>query len=265
MDLNFGLGAPDELRNSFTKIPARLFTDFRENGSLYHILEICFKFKAKYGWKKYDFTSQPRFDNHLNLLKIIQETMFAKGFMRKKYIFLDTSIFPPEEASQMLAIVKKLAGGELVSNIASATHIIIPDTEEVKDQSVEESRVIEKDGLKYNHLKYQPESYNELIPADKEVVGEIQGKKQVWTVYARYLRDSAKYNEWMNEIDYDPNAPPPATASSNEDVENTQGVTDKLSQSTSSSNRKKRKYIDKKRSSDEGLYFSYSIPIYNNI
>jgi SWI/SNF related-matrix-associated actin-dependent regulator of chromatin subfamily C len=251
MDLNFGLGAPDELRNSFTKLPAPLFTDFRENGSLYHILEMCFKFKAKCGWKKYDFTSQPRFDNHLNLLRMIQETMFAMRFMQKKYIFLDTSIFPLEEASQMLAIIKKLAGAELVSNITSATHVIIPDTEEVKNQTTEEIKVIEKDGLKYNHLKYQPESYNELIPADKEVIGEIQGNKQVWTVYARYLRDSAKYNEWMNEIDYDPNPPAPLTASSNEHIANTQGVTDKSSQPTSSSNRKKKKTLDKKRSSDE--------------
>lgn len=55
------------------------------------------------------------------------------------------------------------------------------------------------------HWWYTPDSWNGYIPADTapEIAEPDKRIKGPWKVYARWLQDSAKYNEWMNPIDYE--------------------------------------------------------------
>ena len=55
------------------------------------------------------------------------------------------------------------------------------------------------------HWWYFPDSYDEYVPLDDapEVVEPDKAASGPWTVYSRWVKDSAKYNEWMNPIDYE--------------------------------------------------------------
>lgn len=56
------------------------------------------------------------------------------------------------------------------------------------------------------HYWYQPDSYDEWIPAksvdSKEVVADKAPPGGRWKVTPRWVVDSEKYNEWMNPADY---------------------------------------------------------------
>ena len=55
------------------------------------------------------------------------------------------------------------------------------------------------------HWWYSPDSYDSHIPAET-APEEAEPDRKVrgpWKVYLRWLQDSAKFNEWMNPIDYE--------------------------------------------------------------
>lgn len=56
------------------------------------------------------------------------------------------------------------------------------------------------------HYWYQPDSYDEWIPAkaidSKDVVPDKAPPGGRWKVTPRWVVDSEKYNEWMNPADY---------------------------------------------------------------
>jgi len=59
--------------------------------------------------------------------------------------------------------------------------------------------------LAYVHWWFYPDSYDDWVP-QWEVEGEeeVPERKERWRVCVRWLRDSYKFNEWMNELDYEP-------------------------------------------------------------
>ena len=51
------------------------------------------------------------------------------------------------------------------------------------------------------HWWYYPDSYDEWLPAaDVEGEAEPPSCPARWRLHARFLRDSAEFNEWMNEV-----------------------------------------------------------------
>lgn len=55
------------------------------------------------------------------------------------------------------------------------------------------------------HWWYLPDSYDEWISSGTapESLEPDHGAFGPWKVYVRWLKDSHKYNEWMNPIDYE--------------------------------------------------------------
>lgn len=89
---------------------------------------------------------------------------------------------------------------------AGVTHVVMPDTEAVKAENSEDfCRTLVRNGKQaLVHWWYFPDSYDEWIAASS-VVGEEEEQEAppaVWTVYARWVRDSCTYNEWMNPLDF---------------------------------------------------------------
>jgi len=84
-------------------------------------------------------------------------------------------------------------------------------TEELESPEGEEwLRTLEKkDGKVLVHYWYYPDSYDEWLLEtssefmDPEPVPEHEG---AWNISTRWIRDSEKYNEWMNEEDYEPSS-----------------------------------------------------------
>lgn len=101
--------------------------------------------------------------------------------------------------------------GRVTSNASQATHLIHLSTEELESPEGEEwLRTLEKkDGKVLVHYWYYPDSYDEWLLEtssefmDPEPVPEHEG---AWNISTRWIRDSVKYNEWMNEEDYEPSS-----------------------------------------------------------
>lgn len=100
--------------------------------------------------------------------------------------------------------------GVIVEDHQQASHIVhvVADKRDHSDDG-EWLRTLEvKDDKVFIHHWYYPDSYDEWVAdpsgdfADPEPIPEHQGS---WNVSTRWVKDSAKYSEWMNEEDYDSN------------------------------------------------------------
>lgn len=102
----------------------------------------------------------------------------------------------------------KQVGGTVVLNEKEATHVIVQKADEETDFTEDEFvRTIEhRENKVLVHWWYYPDSYDEWLPQT-----EIQGQEDppakhegAWYLTSRFVTDSAKFNEWMNELDYEP-------------------------------------------------------------
>jgi hypothetical protein len=193
----------DDIKNSFTKFPAHLFREYGESGALYHILKTCFEFKSESGWQSFDFNSNAV--SGVNLLERISNTLVDHGFIVVKRIFIETQ--DVRQFESVLSVIKKLGRAEFVADSLSATHIVSETPDYLKENEVSiAARTYEtENGRKYAHFLYQPDSNDQLL--DNNISSNVDvdtvTPKSVWHVYSRYITDSAKFGEWMNEHDYD--------------------------------------------------------------
>jgi SWI/SNF related-matrix-associated actin-dependent regulator of chromatin subfamily C len=101
--------------------------------------------------------------------------------------------------------------GTITSDPKQATHIVHHSQEELESPEGEEwLRTLEKKGGRVLvHYWYYPDSYDEWLLEtssefmDPEPVPEHAGP---WNISSRWVRDSERYNEWMNEEDYEPSS-----------------------------------------------------------
>lgn len=105
-------------------------------------------------------------------------------------------------------IVTKL-GGDTVSDedAPGVTHIVVPfgpagDPDDGQTYLRAQER---QGGLVRVHWWYLPDSYDEWIPAMSapEELQPDRPRRGPWRVYARWILDSEKHNEWMNPVDYE--------------------------------------------------------------
>jgi len=98
--------------------------------------------------------------------------------------------------------------GNIVEDPSKATHVISKSTTESTETVADEEwyRTLEKKGNMVSlHWWYYPDSYDKWVEsrpefADPEPPPDHSGS---WKVSERWLRDSVKFNEWMNEEDYE--------------------------------------------------------------
>ncbi|KAF9113987.1 hypothetical protein BGX27_000380 [Mortierella sp. AM989] len=193
------------------RIPAKIFRcdTITSNSPIYKALKAAYEYRHSQGWRRWDLSSLARKSQNLELVSHIRSELVSQGIIKNPIVAFDDSI-GEEERERLEASVERL-GGSTVSDMTKATHIIHHSSEELESPEGEEwLRTLEKkDGKVLVHYWYYPDSYDEWLLEtssefmDPEPVPEHTG---AWNISARWIRDSEKYNEWMNEEDYEPSS-----------------------------------------------------------
>ncbi|KAF9585121.1 hypothetical protein BGW38_003798 [Lunasporangiospora selenospora] len=235
------------------RIPAKVFRseNITPDSPLYKILKSAYEFRIKQGWRRWDLTSQTKKTQNLELIIHIRRELVSSSMVKNPAVAFDDSV-SNEDKEKLGAAVERM-GGTIVKDPKQASHIIHHSAEELESPEGEEwLRTLEKkDGRVLVHYWYYPDSYDEWLLEtssefmDPEPVPEHTG---AWNISTRWVRDSEKYNEWMNEEDYEP------SSDQNTDQESTTGSPAPSSHRFSS----KRDFSDKSESSSKRVKRSSS-------
>ncbi|KAF9350397.1 hypothetical protein BGX26_011419 [Mortierella sp. AD094] len=193
------------------RIPAKIFRcdTITSNSPIYKALKAAYEYRHSQGWRRWDLSSPARKNQNLELVSHIRSELVSQGIIKNPIVAFDDSI-GEDERERLEASVERL-GGSVTLDTSKATHIIHHSSEELESPEGEEwLRTLEKkDGKVLVHYWYYPDSYDEWLLEtssefmDPEPVPEHAG---AWSISARWVRDSEKYNEWMNEEDYEPSS-----------------------------------------------------------
>jgi SWI/SNF related-matrix-associated actin-dependent regulator of chromatin subfamily C len=142
-----------------------------------------------------------------DLVLRIRQELLRSGHLLRPRIFIRPDC---PNASLLRHTVTKL-GAELAhaEDAPGVTHVICPyGPKGDPDDGQEYLRTLEvAGGAAKVHWWYLPDSYDEWLPAaaaPADVEPELKPPGgRPWKVYVRFITDSEKYNEWMNEADYE--------------------------------------------------------------
>ncbi|KAF9146934.1 hypothetical protein BGX30_000018 [Mortierella sp. GBA39] len=193
------------------RIPAKIFrTDTITTGSpLYKALKAAYEYRLAQGWRRWDLGSMARKTQNVELVAHIRNHLVSEGVIKNPVVAFDSSV--PEDEREKLELSLERLGGTATNDIRHATHVVHHSSEELESPEGEEwLRTLEKkDGKVLVHYWYYPDSYDEWLLEttsefmDPEPVPEHSG---AWSISTRWIKDSDKYNEWMNEEDYEPSS-----------------------------------------------------------
>ncbi|CDF33047.1 unnamed protein product [Chondrus crispus] len=213
MDEHFGRTAKPETRTKLTMFPTSIFADFSEFGPLCALLKVCFRYAAEHGLLPLNFDDASKEDDLLRLIFHAEKTLKKDHFFRVIKIFISPLI--EQEESESLRATAQRHGAAVVSNSHVATHLIYPDPDGTRENQTDGQalvRVLERTDFRgetfaFLHWLHHPDSYNDWVPAS-EILGHVyiprrRKEREQWHVQARWLRDLALYNDWMNELDYE--------------------------------------------------------------
>lgn len=205
MEVALGRDSPQHTR-TMTKLPHRVFFDYRARGALDVILCTVLRFKSTHELRRLDLQNMDKLEFHIDLLRLIEKNLLRNSKLTEVRVYI-TKAVPPEEQVGLRAIALKRAA--LADGPDDATHVVYPDpagTTTAETADTDYCRTIEIRGDFANvHWWYYPDSYNSWI--DKAVIqGEIEDEEPhsgAWNVQSRWLEDTDLFNEWMNELDYE--------------------------------------------------------------
>eukprot|EP00737_Agarophyton_chilense_P003807 gb/GEZJ01004561.1/.p1 GENE.gb/GEZJ01004561.1/~~gb/GEZJ01004561.1/.p1 ORF type:complete len:1116 (-),score=169.18 gb/GEZJ01004561.1/:167-3514(-) len=213
MDYNFGAEAPNETRKKLPLIPARLFGDFSEGGSVHCILDTCFEFAAEHNIAHLDFLDESKHDLLTELLLAVERRLRASDHVAVIKAFISPSI--PEKDAERIRSVLHTHGAAILSNPDVATHVIYPDPPGTREHQTDgqvlvrmlKRGVFDGEHECFVHWFFHPDSYDDWVPKH-QVLGHVfsparRSKNDQWHIHARFLRDTEVFNEWMNELDYE--------------------------------------------------------------
>eukprot|EP00241_Pyramimonas_parkeae_P018825 CAMPEP_0114314792 /NCGR_PEP_ID=MMETSP0059-20121206/22059_1 /TAXON_ID=36894 /ORGANISM="Pyramimonas parkeae, Strain CCMP726" /LENGTH=401 /DNA_ID=CAMNT_0001440081 /DNA_START=111 /DNA_END=1313 /DNA_ORIENTATION=+ len=194
----------------FCKLPMHMFSQYDSDGPLFIILKVTFEYMQRNDMRGIDALTEAGREQVIDLFQEVREALVNEDWLQQPKLYLQDDV-DPEELTD-LRVKAALCGFELADSPddEGVTHIVIPDTEEVKQTDIDEEycRTLEIKGQKaLVHWWYFPDSYDEWIPVQnisgdpEEQEAPSQGPV---TVYRRWVRDSCFFNEWMNPADYAP-------------------------------------------------------------
>lgn len=187
------------------------------NSPVYHVLKGAVEFLASKGrssWEGIDSEEQSEVSFFVDLIAHIRSTLKKDGIMKPFKIAAGQDL-TGAEAQSCKAIAEKL-DCEWVEDASVATHVLYssdspPSSPGKPSSSQEYFRTLAKIRLSRSkevsliHVWYRPDSYDSWLPArdfaDPEP--EPPARSTAWMVGTRWLRESVRYNELMNEEDYE--------------------------------------------------------------
>lgn len=213
MDRVLGADAQTQLGTRLTIIPARLFADFSEDGSVYFILNTCFEFAKEHNIDQLHFLDISKEQLFIKLLLKLEKTLKASNHLKTVKAFIAPTF--AERDTEKLRNALQRQGAAVLSNPNVATHVIYPDPPGTREHQTDGQvlvRLLKRDVFQgdkecFVHWFFHPDSYDDWVPND-EVLGHVytptsRTKHDQWHLQARWVRDTETFNEWMNELDYE--------------------------------------------------------------
>ncbi|KAG0330953.1 hypothetical protein BG004_001891 [Podila humilis] len=191
------------------RIPAKLFrptSTLTSAAPLYNILKSAYEYRHKQQWQSWDILNADNREQNISMLAYIRSELISQGIINNPSVAFAASV-SSEEIQALTSIIAKL-GGSVQHDPTNATHIIHQYSEDMGGATKEEAtRVIEKSGDKtLIHYRFHPDSHDQWVQGDYREVESPSEHIGSWNVSTRWIRDSAKFNEWMNEEDYEQEA-----------------------------------------------------------
>ncbi|KAF9107709.1 hypothetical protein BGX29_005226 [Mortierella sp. GBA35] len=193
------------------RIPAKIFrTETITTGSpIYKALKAAYEYRLGQGWRRWDLGSMARKTQNVELVAHIRNQLISQGVIKNPIVAFDSSV-AEDDQEKLRASIERL-GGTTTIKIQNATHVVHHSSEELESPEGEEwLRTLEKkDGKVLVHYWYYPDSYDEwLLETTSEFMDPEPAPEHTgaWNISTRWIRDSEKYNEWMNEEDYEPSS-----------------------------------------------------------
>lgn len=197
-------------RSSFQdeKLPIRLDASYFRptpivHDTVYDLILAAFVEISYHNHFSWDFKDPNKREFYFQLIRRIQSVLVSQNKLKYPKIAFSDSI-AIDIRNSLRDIVKKLQA-IVVELSDNPTHIIFPSTlTPASHIPTETVRTVEKFGNKYRlHWCQYPDSYDTWVPDSPErQIDENISSTVPHLVSVRWLSDSLKFNEWMNEQDY---------------------------------------------------------------
>jgi len=186
----------------FIRLPMRLFYDFSQGGSLCHILSSMYKYKTEQGWRRFDLQSPSRKENNLAMCMKVEEALSEEQLYMVPIVMIKDNV-KSNDRDRAKDIVNK-RGGQITDDMEEATHIIHPKVDPNPDLYC---RPVFRRGDKcLVHFIQMPDSsdnWGTCYP-DNDPGDAPEDKTDIkYHVGVDWVLETEKYNEWMNEEDYE--------------------------------------------------------------
>ncbi|KAF9575091.1 hypothetical protein EC968_004316 [Mortierella alpina] len=198
------------LHQTAARIPAKVFRSdsISPSSPIFQVLYAAYQYRQKNGWHDWDLANPAKQAQYIDLISHIRETLVYNGVFKNPCVAFSESV-SAEEREALTPIINQL-GGTVASDAQApeVTHILQPSSGDQSSPEGEEwLRTLEKkDGKVLVHYWYHPDSYDEWILQTSSEFEDPQPAPEhsgVWNVSTRWVKDSAKFNEWTNEEDYE--------------------------------------------------------------
>lgn len=185
---------------SFTRLPVYMFYDLSPGGTLAHVFSGMYKYKSEQGWRRFDLQSPSRKDANIQMCLKVEEFLTSQKLYTPPSCFIKKNVKDADKEKAKEIIKKK--GGIMADEEDEATHIIHPKVELNMDLY---ARPVFKRGDKcLVHFLMLPDSQDNwgTCYPDADTPEEPEEREEVYHVSVDWLLESASYNEWLNEEDY---------------------------------------------------------------
>ncbi|KAL4857267.1 SWI/SNF complex subunit [Chlorella vulgaris] len=194
------------LYKQFMRLPAHLLRDYSPDGPLFIIGAACADFMLARNLKRIDWIAPNFRTQYVELFGRIRSELLRSGYVRTPLVYVHPS--NGAAVSKLQETVRSLKAEVAQSAGGSVTHVLYPfGAAGDPDDGQHRARTLEVKGASARvHWLYLPDSYDEWVPATATAgVADPPHRppRGPWHVYARWLTDSEKYNEWMNPADYE--------------------------------------------------------------
>ncbi|KAI8358401.1 hypothetical protein BD560DRAFT_405946 [Blakeslea trispora] len=205
------LGAFNRPTHAPVRIPAKLLKvsgkqKLTTASPIYQILLSAYSFRLKHGWKKWDFTNPTKKQKNADLVQFIRTVLIKCNLIHVPKIAVADSVDDTVKKTVM-SLAKKM-GATFVENKSEATHILHGQLYEYSKEGIEEDwfRTLEKDGnMVLVHWWYYPDSFDSWLIQTKQFADPEEPPEHTgpWCLNVRWLQDTERFNEYMNEEDYE--------------------------------------------------------------
>ncbi|KAF8819698.1 SWIRM domain-containing protein [Cardiosporidium cionae] len=212
MDQKLGYKAKSEDR-FMTKIPAKLFRDYTEGGSLECILHLALQFRHDMQMmdgsvlRRFELLSEKQKLCARSLCMRLRDGLKDAGFWKAPVVYLWEDI--SADLMERLRDIVMKHEGVVSTDIKSASHIVLHyAAKDAEDNETYAREILREGNRSFAHWWYFPESWDcwtsalATTPEQESQAVDIppDGK---WKVGYDWLLDLDTYNEWMCELDYE--------------------------------------------------------------